>query len=188
MRRIIPFALVSGLFSGCTSQPPPPPKPDLLTTLFQGVVALQQVASASKQSAAIRADTAVLFPSRSQAIALGLLLYRFERNHWPATIADLQNAFTSSFPQAVPPDAEFEDLRFFASNEDKITFGFVRPGLGDERYELSANGTISFSLEPKPSSLPAVATAPAPDRGFPWSDLVAQIFIQLPLRMLTAGK
>lgn len=175
--------------TGCTSQPPPPPKPDLIEAMVSVASAFGQTAHAAAQAPGIRADTSVLFPPRSQAIALGLLSYRAKNGSWPATTDELRAYFDAHFQAAAPPDSEFADLTLQSVSEDRLSFSFKRMLLADEHYVLSADGTISFPL---PARLPASSvTTPPPQPAkaeFPWGELVARLFVELPFQMLAGHK
>lgn len=192
--RLIKSVLVGascGLFAGCVSQPPPPPKPDMaeaIVRMAKGFAAISQAAEASKQASAIRNDTAVLFPSRSQAIALGMLAYRAETKDWPASSEALRAFFVKRYGDEAPPECELADLRLEIVAADSIHFSFVRPGLSNERYSLAADGTISFSLTPTPEA-PAPAPRP-PDQpnAYRWNEFTARLFVELPVILLIPSK
>ena len=159
---------------------------DLLGTM----VAFAAAAQASKQAPAVARDTAVLFPSRSQAIALGLLTFRGEKNAWPASKDELREFFDERFKEAAPPAPEFGGLRLENAPDDKVAFGFARPGLADERYLLSPDGTISFALTPGvpvPGPRTAIVTAPVAQQpsGFPWGELAARLLVEVTFRLLS---
>lgn len=156
--------------------------------MAKGFTAIRQAAEASKQASAIRNDTAVLFPSRSQAVALGMLAYRAETKAWPASGEDLHAFFTKRYGDAAPPESELADLRLELTAAESIHFSFVRPGLGNERYSLAADGTISFSLTPKPEVPVPPPEQPNQPNAYRWNEFTARLFVELPLVLLLHGK
>lgn len=189
MKNRIFLPALSLVLAGCANQqPPPPPKTDPLTAMVSVVSAVGQMAQAAKQAPAIRADTAVLFPSRSQAIALGLLSYRMEGGVWPSTRDDLRAFFGERFKDDAPPVSEFDDLKLQAVADGRLSFGFTRPGLYDEQYVLSPDGTISFVLPVQTPHEAVTPPSPRPASGFPWGEIVARLFVELPVRMLAVSK
>lgn len=179
--KLYPLGIIISLFlAGCASQPPPPPKSDPLVSVVSGMVALAQMAEASKQAPAIRADTAGLFPARSQAIALSLVSFRSERKQWPTSKDELRAFLVAAYPNATPPEREFTELKLVSTTDEDISFGFSRAGIPDENYRLTRDGVISFPLSlhrAKPNVVPATTS------DFNWADLAARLFIELPLRM-----
>jgi len=185
-RWLAPTTVLSLLTCGCATQPPPPPRPDPLVSLANVLIAFDQTAKAAKQAPAIRADTAVLFPSRSQAIALSLLAYRAQTKAWPATKDDLRLFLAKNFPQDAPPESELADLQLNPTAAASLRFSFTRAGLPDEAYVLNEDGTISFSLTLAPHRLAALQ--PASSSRYSWGDFAAHLFIELPILMLSAKK
>lgn len=192
--RLIKSVLVGascGLFTGCVSQPPPPPKPDIaeaIVGMAKGFAEISRAIESSKQASAIRNDTAVLFPSRSQAIALGMLAYRAETKDWPASSEDLRAFFVKRYGDAAPPESELADLRLELTAAESIHFSFVRPGLRNERYSLAADGTISFSLTPTPEAPAPSPRQPDQPSAYRWNEFTSRLFVELPLILLLRSK
>ena len=150
--------------------------------------ALGQTSQAAKRAPAIRADTAVLFPSRSQAIALGLLAFKAEAKSWPTTKEELGEFFRKHYKEAAPPESELADLSLTPSSAGAICFSFVRPGILNESYVLTPDGIISFLLTIKPAQAKEISAQPEQTNAFAWGDLAARLFVELPLRLLTNAK
>lgn len=159
-----------------------------MVQMLTAVVTLGQMAQASKQAPAIRTDTSVLFPSRSQAIALGLLSFRGENKAWPATKEALGEFFRKEYKEAAPPESELADLSLTPAPAGAICFSFVRPGIPNETYLLTPDGTISFALTLKPSPAKVSAAPSGQTNSFAWGDLAARLFVELPLRLISASK
>ncbi|MBC8039288.1 MAG: hypothetical protein H7Y06_01975 [Opitutaceae bacterium] len=161
---------------------------EAIVSMAKGFTAISQTVEASKQASAIRNDTAVLFPSRSQAIALGMLAYRAETKTWPASSEDLHAFFIKHYRDAAPPESELADLRLELTAAESIHFSFVRPGLSNERYSLTTDGTISFSLTPKPEMPVPSPGQPNQPNAYLWNEFTARLFVELPLVLLLHGK
>lgn len=183
MKYFLPSLICVALLCGCASQPQPPPKPDPLERVLTGLVALSQVSQANKQVSGIRADTTTLFPSRSQAVALGLVSYRLEIGRWPTTKEELEAFFVSNYKMDAPPSGELSDLTLRAFDDERLEFALKREGLPDERYTITKSAVISFPIRPaRPEPVTTSNTQPRTSE-FPWGDFAARLFIELPLRL-----
>lgn len=186
---------VSLLLSGCVSKPqppPPPPQPDPVVQMANAMVAIAKVSQASRQAPAIRADTAVIFPVRAQAIALGLLAYRAEAKVWPVNKGELLTFFAKNFAALAPSESDLADLSLALAANGEISFSFPRPSLNAERYTLTPEGTISFSLLSYVEAPAALTTQASPTTtsatpSFLWGDFAARLFVEIPLILLRAS-
>lgn len=189
MKAILPYIVaIVCLCAGCSTPPSRPPDP-----LARAILGLSQLPRANKQAAAIRADTATLFPSRSQAVSLGLLHFQQQKARWPTTPEELRIHLVAAYPEAAPPAKEFADLTFYSSMETDIIFGFRRAGLPDETYRLSSDGEVRFSLQPQiADSLAASALTAAPpdtstpdappvpaEKAYDWGEVAGLIFLDI---------